>query len=340
MRLLVFEYITGGGLINQPLPTLLLQEAYLMRNALLDDLESINHIEVLVLLDERVMQCENTENSRFNYLTIDQKTDLIGLLTAQQSRYDAVWLIAPETDGILARWCHFFTQQSKLLMTSGQLAVEICQDKLATFRHLQQAGIPCIPSQRFNPSMDIKSHMSVVKVNDSVGCDEVFLLESEEHWKKVLVRLAKEKQYIIQPYIAGENLSLSCLFYQGQAYFICCNQQHIHIKAQQFVLSACTVNVHPERWQQYQLLCQQVADSMPQLFGFVGIDIIQMPTGETLIIEINPRLTTSFAGIKQALGLNVAACVIDMIQGIPLILNKTKNQQVYIDINQGACHAS
>jgi len=336
MRLLVFEYITGGGFNNQSLPASLLQEAYLMRNALLDDISAISKIELLILQDERVEKNSSINCLNPTYLLVSQEDNLAQLLEAKRPAYDAVWLIAPETDGVLAKWCQFFAQQGKELATCAQQAVEICQDKYATTKRLQQEFIPVVPSYLFSSSGKIEAN-SVLKVNDSVGCDQVYLLESEQQWCHLSSRLDAEKQYILQPYIIGKNLSLSCLFYRGKAYFICCNEQHVKIHAMQFILIACTVNVQPEKRQQYQLLCQQIAEAIPGLFGFVGIDFIQTETGGDFILEINPRLTTSYAGIKLALGLNIAECVLEMLNGKEPILENTKNKQVYIDINQGVC---
>ena len=335
MRILVFEFISGGGLAKQPLPDSLLQEGYLMRNALLDDLCVLTDVELLVLRDERIALDERKQNTRLQYLTIFCDTDIQALLSSKQSVYDIVWLIAPETDGILAFWCDFFRKQGKNLATSAENIVAICQDKFATFIQLQNSAIPCVPSRLFNSSTVISNTKSVLKVNNSVGCDEVYLVESEQHWQNILLKLRPEGQYIIQPYIDGKTLSLSCLFYQGQSYFICCNEQHMNVDKQQFELLACTVNVQPEKAPTYQILCQKIAEAMPLLFGYVGIDFIQTDTGENLILEINPRLTSSYVGIERALGINIAELVLGMLNHQPPILNRTKNQQVSIEFNQG-----
>jgi len=332
IRILVFEFISGGGLAKQPLPESLLQEGYLMRNALLDDLCALMDVELLVLQDARIAQQTEQQYAHLQTLTIFQQTDLQILLSDKQSTYDIVWLIAPETDGILAFWCHFFSQQGKALATSTQAAVEVCQDKFRTFKLLQDAMIACVPSRLFNVSPLSNDTRSVIKANTSVGCDEVYFVESEQHWENVRLKLKPEGEYIVQPYIPGKVLSLSCLFDQGQAYFICCNEQHININQQQFELLACTVNVQPEKALSYQILCQQIATAIPSLFGYAGIDFIQTETGENLILEINPRLTSSYAGIKEALGINVAELVLGMLNHQPPILNKTKNQQVFLDI--------
>ncbi len=81
-------------------------------------------------------------------------------------------------------------------------------------------------------------------------------------------------------------------------------------------MSACTVNVQAEKHAQYQVLCQQIVNIMPQLLGYIGIDFIQTDKGENLILEINPRLTSSYAGMQEALGINVAELVLAGVGGI------------------------
>ncbi|WP_428354137.1 ATP-grasp domain-containing protein [Methyloprofundus sp.] len=330
MRLLVFEFITGGGFINQPLPASLLQEGHLMRKALLDDLGCIENLEVLVLQDARLDQNDVELKAAWQTIIISQQMDLQALLSGQVE-YDAVYLIAPETDGVLAFWCQFFNQQGKKLYTSGQQAVGLCQDKLATSTLLQNAGIACVPTSSYDNLTGYRHGSWVIKVNDSVGCDQVYFLQTQQDWKCVLPRLQADKSYIVQPFIPGKSLSLSCLFYQGQAYFLCCNQQHLVVEQQQFVLSACTVNIANQNRHKYHKLCEQIAKAMPQLFGYAGIDFIETDTGEVLILEINPRLTTSYAGIKAALGINVAELVLNLPIQAP-VLNISRNQQVHVSI--------
>lgn len=337
MRLLVFEFITGGGLLDQPLPSSLLQEGYLMRNALLADLSELaaGYIELLVLHDARIVESVENNSESFRWIAINSGTDLKTKLLGLDTAYDAVWLIAPETDGILLDWCRFFNDQGKRLCTSADDAVSICADKLQTFKVLQGAGISCVPSCEFIASKPIEKGEWVLKKNNSVGCDEVYFLSSEPHWSHVLSRLNSASRYLVQPYIHGKALSLSCLFYRGSAYFICCNEQHLQVVNQQFVLSACTVNVQIENVQSYQSLCQTIAEAIPQLFGYVGIDFIETALGEHFILEINPRLTSSYAGIKTALGINVAAQVLNMLDEQTPRFIKTNNQQIPINMNQG-----
>ena len=69
---------------------------------------------------------------------------------------------------------------------------------------------------------------------------------------------------------------------------------------------------------------------MPNLWGYAGIDLIEKAE-QILVLEINPRLTTSYAGIHEAIGINCARAVLELLAGNPL-LQPTRNQAVNIKI--------
>jgi len=55
-----------------------------------------------------------------------------------------------------------------------------------------------------------------------------------------------------------------------------------------------------------------VAQAIPGLWGYVGIDLVDTADGPQ-VIEINPRLTTSYCGLASALGINPAARVLALL---------------------------
>jgi biotin carboxylase len=84
-------------------------------------------------------------------------------------------------------------------------------------------------------------------------------------------------------------------------------------------LAGLSVNAVADPLGHYALLGRAVAGAIPGLRGYVGIDFIQ--TGEgPVVLEINPRLTTSFCGLRAALGVNVAGMVIDLFRSSSLPL--------------------
>ncbi len=330
MRLLVFEFITGGGLVNDILPASLMQEGSMMRVALLQDLEEIQNLKLLVLNDGRVNPPQMAEGALLN---IKQGTDLASYLHDINSDYDTVWLIAPETDGILVHWNQFFNQKNKQVCLSTNKALILCQNKLKTINRLQEAGISCVNSQKYQSFSALDAGAWVLKPMDSVGCEDVYLLQTEQQWFSVLQNLNKQQAYLVQPYIKGKVLSLSALFYQGESAFICCNQQHLTFDDNKFQLLGCTVNVKQEQRLDWQSLCSKIAQAIPGLWGYIGIDLIETEQGELLILEINPRLTTSYVGIKEATGINVAAQVLGLLNKKIPNVTATKSKTISVNIH-------
>ena len=82
IRLLVFEYMTGGGFVGRSLPDALLHEGCLMRHALLDDLKSLK-VDVWILTDERVPIRETEKCLDWQYLTICEGDNLQEILQAK-----------------------------------------------------------------------------------------------------------------------------------------------------------------------------------------------------------------------------------------------------------------
>jgi predicted ATP-grasp superfamily ATP-dependent carboligase len=60
-------------------------------------------------------------------------------------------------------------------------------------------------------------------------------------------------------------------------------------------------------------LVTAVAQAIPELWGYAGIDLLQTQRG-LQVLEINPRLTTASAGLQAALGINLARAVIGLVR--------------------------
>lgn len=99
----------------------------------------------------------------------------------------------------------------------------------------------------------------------------------------------------------------------------------------QYRLAAIQVNYREDPGP-YRELVGRLAKAMPGLWGYAGIDLIE--TAEQVrVLEVNPRLTSSFAGLNEALGVNVAALVLQLLQGDPVIRRRA-DKTVTVQINQ------
>ncbi len=329
MKILVFEYITGGGLAQEELPKSLVREGDLMLKALIDELSILPSVKLTLLLDQRCNALDLPQTIEIIWVTAQQL--VYDLLPALIEDSDLVWPIAPEMDSHLLNISKLVENKSKRLLNSSSESIVICSDKLVTAQVLKKNSIAAIDAYQLDEFSQKLAGQWVIKPKNGVGCLDCFFVSNSYEFNEIIKQIKDQSSYLIQPYIKGETLSLSCLFKDGVAWLLCCNKQLVSIKQGKFELNACQVNITTKNRVAYQYLINQVAKAIPGLWGYVGIDIIQPENGQALIVEINPRLTTSYAGIGQALGVNLAEAIIKMIDKDPE-LSFVQNNQITISI--------
>ncbi|HQS38445.1 MAG TPA: hypothetical protein PK571_09480, partial [Methylotenera sp.] len=94
-KILVCEFITGGGLAAVALPESLVKEGTLMRDALLKDLSALDQYEIITMQDARL-----NSNPLASSLLVESAS-FKQVFAEALSQVDLVWIIAPETGGTL-----------------------------------------------------------------------------------------------------------------------------------------------------------------------------------------------------------------------------------------------
>ena len=101
------------------------------------------------------------------------------------------------------------------------------------------------------------------------------------------------------------------------------------------MLLGCVVNGLNESSELLGQLGEQVCRAIPGLWGYVGVDLVMTDRGP-VVLEVNPRLTTSYAGIRRSTGWNVAELLIHMLNTtstLPLPL--VGAQSIHVDLELG-----
>jgi tyramine---L-glutamate ligase len=116
---------------------------------------------------------------------------------------------------------------------------------------------------------------------------------------------------VVQAFLPGTPLSLSLLMQDGACWLLSCNVQHVRCAGGVFAYRGGIIGGAEARRPALENLAARVAAALPGLWGYVGVDVVDGPDGP-VVIEINPRLTTSYVGLAESLGLNPAGLVLSL----------------------------
>jgi predicted ATP-grasp superfamily ATP-dependent carboligase len=308
LKVFVCEFVTGGGLYREPLPASLLREGELMRNAVLQDLSQIENLNVTVTWDVRVSIPLNVE-----CVSIEPGQDVWSIWQDCMQEADLVWLVAPETDGILEKLALMAESLGKSIIGCSSSAIKVAANKWDTYQLLKAFDISTPITFKYTNFPRGQSGPWVAKLIDGVACENSRYFDSEDE----LIGWMQDKQdsHIIQQYQLGTAASFSMLCYSGKAVMLSCNQQKMDLQDGQFRYAGSVVNGMLEHLNAFQELATKIVTALPGLAGFVGVDLIAHHDGDAwryAVLEINPRLTTSYVGLHQACGLNPARLILDM----------------------------
>ena len=194
----------------------------------------------------------------------------------------------------------------------------LASDKLPLATWLQERGIPTPETLPFNPGNRQAVRWpepTVIKRRDGAGSQDMFLVrDGFDLWntRHELGRLNEPETFIQQPFISGRALSVALLISADGTVLevFPVAEQHLsddgHFKYQGGRIPA---DISLEAALAVQQLAQRACRAVPGLTGYVGCDLVlpdASPPQPTLI-EINPRLTSSYLGYRQLTDDNIPA---------------------------------
>ena len=300
MLVLVCEFVTGGGMRREELSLSLATEGALMRDALIGGLEDLPGVRVVTTYDDRLPAPPRGESR-----PIGLADDVMSVWSDFAARADRAWPIAPESDGMLGAVALRLRENGRRVIAPDAETLGICGRKSLTAARLAAAGVPTVPVWHPAAMPSDATGPFVVKPDDGAGCFDTRLCCRDE-------ARAAAPDMIVQPYVEGRAESLTLLYQGGHAHVLSVNRQHVAITSGRFGFHGVTVGARPPANSDARL-AQAIIKALPGLHGIVGVDYLATSDG-SVVLEINPRLTTSYAGLRQALGINVLAFVSDLMR--------------------------
>ena len=223
---------------------------------------------------------------------------------------DAVLPIAPETGGLLVSLAEDIRQCGRRLVASTSSALALATSKSATAACLQAQQIPVIPTHRLGQAVPASPGGWIIKPDDGAGAQGVrYAADLNMVESMISQNHSSIDALIIQPYIPGPVASLCALYHTQHATILAANTIIMHQDQGLFSYAALHVGAMNDQMDCFRPLVRAIGQAIPGLCGYIGIDLIQ-DDGQWYVMEINPRMTSSYTKLRQVLGKNPAALLL------------------------------
>lgn len=327
MRLLIYELFSSGASGDGGELALL---GLAMFNAVVSDFAAIPGLNIVTIvadrLRSRVAAACSQENVAIRW-TRNSGGAWPEYFAEALTLCDGALIIAPETDGILTRLTRLAEESGKVVLGSSSSATELAGNKYKLLKLLAAQGLSVprtgLITRTARPwAAPVFRRLAlplVVKPAAGAGCQGVFLLERAEQLTAAGAWRTARPPMLVQEYIAGEAVSVSCLVTGGQALPVSVNQQLLRVNGQFHFAGITTPYSHPQA-EAAKAVAKRACETVSGLAGFVGVDLVLGAAGP-VIIEINPRITAAYIALREVLAGNLAHSLYQLClqQSLPVL---------------------
>lgn len=283
LRILLFEFVTDGwnAVYAAPPPPSLAREGQAMRDALKVDLISAGH---------RVFECNGQAPDEF--------------LAREAPRADWSIVVAPEFDGLLLRYCRRASAAGGYLLACRDEMIGLMSDKHAMCEHLAANGVPTTCGKLVGdaaPDQPAIRLPAIVKPCDGAGSQDLRRIDS---WDQLAAATNDGRRWRVEELLQGVAASVSFL----------CGPQGFHplppcrqtLTADFAYLGGEFIASRTLQKRAFRLAARAVA-TLDRPRGWIGVDLVLgVSSDQDRVVELNPRLTTSYVGLRTIAEGNLA----------------------------------
>jgi predicted ATP-grasp superfamily ATP-dependent carboligase len=335
LKIFVYEHLSGGGLLAAPVSNLgseevtrsLLREGSAMRTALLIDLAAIPGVHVGTLIDTRIATDKawsaalNNANS-LNCVGVTHLSEWESAFDRLAQWADAAIVIAPESHGQLKTFAQRVTSHGTALLGPSPEWIALASDKQRLAEYLAACNVP-VPHGFLLPAgtslwLSHRVNLPVVrKPNDGCGSTSVELVEQREQEGSRRIAQYEERIEAFHP-----GLAASVVLVSGPAGFTtlpACGQRLTNDGRFHYLGGSAPLDQSLN--QRAGRLGAAVGKALPKFTGYVGIDLVlgdAADGSQDVVIEVNPRLTTSYVALRAIVQPTPAELMLRALRGASL----------------------
>lgn len=328
---LVWEYFSAGGRLrghgshrddaagtppgsSPPTPEAsgpdLSNEGRALLLALLADLSAIPGLEVRAAVDPGAAAVLPTD-----VVAVPTRTDPANSVHRVLRQDPDVWMwpVAPETGGELHRLVREGERHATGVVASAPGGIRSAALRYELLTSLQRSGVAVPPTARAPSIREAHRRATevgwpvVVKPGRGAGGEGVTLVKGPGRLRDAWARASAVEPGLpplIQARVEGTPASVSLLVESDGPRPIALNRQQVEFGPEARYRGGSTPLHHPLGGRAIEL-ARTAIGLVGGLRGPVGVDLVLAPDGP-VIVEVNPRLTTSYLGIRRHLGPGIA----------------------------------
>jgi len=328
----MFEYMSGGGYADQKLSASILSEGYGMLRSLISDCKAAGH-NVTTLLDSRLTEF-NPPNEADQTVSVSSPHELSVKLAELSGVADAVYVIAPESGQVLEKLVEDTETSGCTSLNCEADAIRQVSNKMTAYETMKKRGLK-VPetvlvdinekTENIKRLTEELGHPLVFKPLDGVSCGGLSIVKDAEDIAgavKKIVRESMSTQFIAQEVVRGEAVSACVISTGDKAVAVTLNRQSVKLASPYEESGYCGGAVPFEHSLEREALksAERAAEGIGGLKGYVGVDMI-LTEDEAVVLEVNPRLTTSYVGLRRVTNFNPAEAIVDAVIGRKLPKN-------------------
>ncbi|MFW9780868.1 MAG: ATP-grasp domain-containing protein [Candidatus Heimdallarchaeota archaeon] len=325
-RIFILEFVTGGGFNQVEIPDSLFAEGYGMLRSVIEDFKDLD-FEIETIIDFRLTLL--SKYLKADFINVIQKSDnFFKKFKDCVKKNKFCFIIAPEFSNILYKLTKIAFDNNKTVLSVNLSGIKLGSSKLKTYYFFQENKINTpttflIPYKQdnFDINFIIKKFRQfntpiIIKPEDGVGAEDIYYFNAE---KKILELFSKKshlidqsRTYILQKYVQGKDLSVSLIGHKNPPMIISINTQDVDIKNLGKESHYFGGYTPVENWVDLKINLEKYIEKFKQFDGYFGLDFIQQENGRLNFIEINPRLTTSYIGIRNIIKENLMSVLLNI----------------------------
>lgn len=325
MKVIVYEHISSGGCAGQHISPNILSEGFGMLRSVVKDFKSAGH-ETTVLLDARLSKLNPP-------LSVDCMVPILYPKEAEKFLIniakinDAVYIIAPETEKTLQSLTYLVEEAGKNSLNCKSEAIGMVTDKMGLDHKLKKNRFST-PKTLFLNITDSLSHVKhsikqelnypvIFKPVEGVGCSGLSIVKEAAQVEKAINKIkfvSKSTGFLVQEFINGISASVSLISNGKKATALSLNKQNINLSGPDG-FSSYKGGIAPfSYWLKQDVfnIAEKVIEEFSGLTGYVGVDFV-LTEHKAFIVDVNPRLTTSYVGLHKVARFNVAEALVNAV---------------------------